>query len=198
MKVDQKELSQPKKGLYILTLNTTNGEYETTSFDQPMKHFFWDPDRRKTNRLKFINYFLSLANNTVIVFVTKGLCKYSDFGDWISYLEKDTDLVFKRKDYEVNWMSAVVVACKTNCPKDVRPITIYAQHAVINVTFGTNGNIFTDSCLRSDCTSILRVCSSRDPNRHLYRLVTQDLATWSICVELETTTFWSGVDCATN
>ena len=76
------------------------------------------------------------------VFVTKGLCKYSDFGDWISYLEKDTDLVFKRKDYEVNWMSAVLVACKTNCPKDVRPITIYGQHAAMNVTFGTKGKFF--------------------------------------------------------
>ena len=139
LKVNRKELSQPKKGLYILTLNTTNGGYKTTSFNQPMKHYFWDSDRRKKNKRNFINYFRSLPNNTVIVFVTKGLCKYSDFGDWITYLEKGTDLVFERKDYRGDWMSAVVVACKTNCPKDVRPITIYGQYAVLNVTFGTKG-----------------------------------------------------------
>ena len=135
------------------------------------KPLFWDVFgslRREINKQNFIKNFRSLAKHSVIVFVTKGLCKYSDFGDWISYLEKDTDLVIERKDYKGDWMSAVVVACKTNCPKDVRAITIYGQHAVINVTFGTNGNIFTDSCLRSDCSSILRVCSFRDPNRHFY------------------------------
>ncbi|XP_066911569.1 uncharacterized protein [Clytia hemisphaerica] len=143
LKVDNKELVQPQRGLYVLVLNTTNGKYKNKSFDQPMKSYFWDiweSSKRKKNKLNFIKYIQNFPNNTVIVFVSKGLCKYSQFGDWISFLEEDTDLVFEEKDYRGDWMSAIVVACKTNCPKNIRPISVYGQHATLNVTFSVKGD----------------------------------------------------------
>ena len=93
--------------------------------------------QREANRDHFTRYFSNenvIKNGTVVVFVTSGLCDKYSFGDWLGYLKSEnTGLVFEEK-YTGDWQTAVVTACKTQCPDGVNPKSVFGFNAALNLS----------------------------------------------------------------
>lgn len=134
-------LKSQRYGLFVQTITKTDTGIETgiKRFYNKMAPSFFEYKRRVKNRKQFISYFTSnekiVKNETVIVFVTSGLCDNYSFGDWLDFLqsEQNTGLIFEQK-YSGDWRTAVVTACKGKCPDGFNPSSIFGFNAALNVS----------------------------------------------------------------